>query len=194
MELLDAHREAMRGFDWTIHQVGADQWEQATPCARWTVRDLVNHLVSEQLWVPDLLGGATLAQVGDKFDGDVLGSTPVAAWEDASTEARAAWTAPGSIEGTVYVTGAQIDRREYGWQMTVDLAVHGWDLARAIGAEHPINAPVAQQLLDHFADQVDSMQDVGIIAAPVQVAADADAASRLVGLLGRSPSWPDGQR
>jgi uncharacterized protein (TIGR03086 family) len=187
MDLLDAHGRAMRGFDRVVLQVGKHQWQNQTPCTEWDVRDLVNHLVAEQLWVPHLLAGTSLDEVGDRFDGDVLGSDPIQAWSESATTARSAWTAPGAREREVHVTSGVIGAEEYGWQMTLDLAVHGWDLATAIGAPDPIDPDLAQSLLEHVAPEVEQWQGAGIFAPPVEVGADASPSARLVGLLGRDP-------
>ena len=56
-------------------------------CDEWDVRALVNHIVSGNLWVPELVGGKSIADVGDRLDGDVLGDDPVAAY-DASADGR----------------------------------------------------------------------------------------------------------
>ena len=71
-------------FDARVRQVGDHQWQAATPDEDWTVRDLVNHLVGEDLWTPPLLAGSTMAEVGDRFEGDMLGAEPKAAWTAAS--------------------------------------------------------------------------------------------------------------
>ena len=52
-------------------------WTAPTPCREWTVRDLVNHVTGEDLWTAPLLRGETIERVGDRFDGDLLGSEPV---------------------------------------------------------------------------------------------------------------------
>lgn len=48
-------------FTQRVHEVPDDAWDSPTPCPKWDVRALVNHMVSEHLWVPDLLGGARVA-------------------------------------------------------------------------------------------------------------------------------------
>ncbi|WAL63361.1 TIGR03086 family metal-binding protein [Amycolatopsis cynarae] len=187
MKLLDAHGEALGGFDRAVRRIGPDQWGNATPCTEWSIRDLVNHLVSEQLWAPHLLAGQTLAEVGDRYDGDVLGDDPVAVWERASSAARAAWTAPGALEKRVQLSYGEADAADYGWQMTLDLAVHGWDLSTALGAPEPIPGEVARQLLETLEPQVEQWQGIGIFAPPVPVPADASPSDRLIALLGRKP-------
>ena len=189
MELLDAHGEAMNSCDKVMHQVGPQHWRRPTPCADWSVRDLVNHLVYEQLWAPHLLAGATLDEVGDRFDGDVLGDDPIDAWERSAADARAAWTAPGALTHTVHVSSGPIDATEYGWQMTIDLAVHGWDLATAIGMANPIGTRLAARLLDFLRPQIDSWQGLGIFDPPVAAPRNAGAPTRLIALVGRNPRW-----
>ncbi|NJQ00229.1 TIGR03086 family metal-binding protein [Streptomyces zingiberis] len=187
MDLLDAFDNAWLEFDRRVHRVGAEQWDEPTPCADWTVRDLVNHLTAEHLWAPWLLRGATLAEVGDRFEGDVLGDDPVAAWERAAAESHDAFHRPGALEGRVHTSGGPSPTTEYGWQMTTDLAVHAWDLARGIGDDDTLDEELAGELHERTAPLADSLQGSGLFAAPVSVPGTARAQDRLVGLLGREP-------
>ncbi|MDT8912817.1 TIGR03086 family metal-binding protein [Amycolatopsis sp. PS_44_ISF1] len=187
MDVLDLHRQALAEFDRTVHSVGADQWDNPTPCTEWTVRDLVNHLVAEQRWAPHLLGGATLAEVGDRYDGGVLGEDPVRAWEESAKAAREAWTHEGTIEGRVRLSFGEVDASLYCWQMTGDLAVHAWDLAMGIGAPQPIEDDLAEVLVRVVGPIVESSTTPGILAPPVEVPATASAPDRLVALMGRVP-------
>ena len=88
---------AVAEFDARVRQIGDHQWQAATPDEDWSVRDLVNHLVGEDLWAPPLLAGSTIAEVGDRFEGDVLGSEPKAAWTVASAAAVRAVQADGAM-------------------------------------------------------------------------------------------------
>ena len=68
-------------------------------CDDWTVRELVNHVVSGNYWAFELAGGRTIEEVGDRLDGDVLGTDPLRAYDDSrsspprSSGSRARWTA-----------------------------------------------------------------------------------------------------
>ena len=193
MELLDAHGTAMASFDRLVQAVPTDRWDAPTPCTDWSVRDLVGHLVTEQLWVPPLLAGKTIEEVGDRFEGDQLGDDPVAAWRAAADAARRAWLAPGVLDREVHLSYGLERASTYGWQMTLDLAVHAWDLARGISdgsknggtVEYRVPDELAEQLISIFADEVTRWQGSGLFAAPVPVPSDTDSHTRLLALLGR---------
>ena len=95
---------AVAEFDARVRQIGDQQWRAATPDEDWTVRDLVNHVVSEDLWAPLLLAGSTIAEVGDRFDGDVLGAEPKAGWAAASAGAVRAAEAEGAMDRIVHLS------------------------------------------------------------------------------------------
>ncbi|MFI0215033.1 TIGR03086 family metal-binding protein [Streptomyces lydicus] len=119
-----------------MHAVRDDRWDGPTPCSEWSVRDLVNHLTAEQLWVPRLVrDGATLAEVGRDFDGDVLGDDPVAAWDRAAVAAVAAFAERGALGRTVQLSYGSGPAAAYCTQLTADAVVHSWDLSRATGAD-----------------------------------------------------------
>lgn len=162
-DLLDLHGQAMKEFDRRVRAVGPVQWADPTPCTEWDVHDLVEHLVREQLWVPYLLEGGTIEGAGGRFDGDAMGEEPVATWELASREARTAWLRPGSLESTVHLSFGDAPGSLYLWQMTFDLAVHAWDLARAIGADERLAPSLVRALLEseQISDDLDADQGQG---------------------------------
>jgi uncharacterized protein (TIGR03086 family) len=182
---LEQHERAMEEFDQRVRMIGEDQWRAPTPCTEWNVRDLVNHLVGEQLWAPLLLDGATLEDVGDRFDGDQLGDDPVVTWERASRAAREAFIRPGALDGTVHTTMGELPALEYTRQMTMDLAIHAWDLARGIGADDDLDEGLVEALYEVWAPRRDLLAGSGVFAPPVQVEGDADTQTRLLALLGR---------
>jgi uncharacterized protein (TIGR03086 family) len=110
----------------------------------------------------------------------------MAAWRAAARAARAAWLAPGATERTVELSYGTDSAVNYGWQMTLDLAVHAWDLASGLGREYRIPDALAERLYETFAPQLPLWQGSGLFADPVQVGPDADPHTRLLALLGRT--------
>ena len=76
MDLIDIHARALAEFGRRVATLRPEQRHNPTPCTDWDVNTLVSHLVNEQLWVPPMLAGQTVEQVGDRFDGDLLGDQP----------------------------------------------------------------------------------------------------------------------
>lgn len=183
--LLEQHARAAAEFGSRVHAIKADQWEAPTPCPDWDVRALVNHLVNEQLWVPPLMSGATVADVGDALDGDLLGEDPVAAWDAATAAATAALTADGALSRVVHLSFEDVTGDVYAWQLIGDLAIHAWDLARAIGADETIDDDLAAEVIVKLTPDVATYAEYGLFAAPLEVAEGANAQTRLLALTGR---------
>lgn len=186
-DTLSLHATALEEFDRRVRAIGSDQWHEPTPCSDWDVRALVDHLVTEQLWVPLLLDGATIEDVGDRFDGDQLGDDPIAAWSRASAAARQAFTVPGALHRPVELSYGRRPAEGYCQEMTIDLAVHAWDLARGIGADERLDDDLVDAVHEWVRRDADHLAAIGLFDPPVPVAEDADTQSRLLAALGRHP-------
>ena len=184
---LSRFNSAVAEFDRRVRAIRPDQWHNSTPCAEWDVRALVNHLVTEQLWVPLLLDGATVDDVGDRFEGDQLGADPVTVWANAATAAREAFAAPGALRRSVELSYGRRPAQGYCQEMTMDLAVHAWDLARGIMADEHLDEDLVDDVLAFIEPQAERLASSGLFAPPVAVGSNADAQSRLLALLGRRP-------
>lgn len=183
---------AVRAFGHRVHAVGPDGWSRPTPCKEWTVRDLVGHVTAEQLWVPELLAGKTIAQVGDRFDGDVLGGRPGDAWDRAAQEATDAWQGC-SPEQIVHLSFGDVPVGEYAEQMLLDLLVHGWDLGVAIvRPERPglsaMDRGQVVHVLGYVRKHADELAASGMFGSPGQDDGGEGPAT-LLRLLGRDPDW-----
>lgn len=180
------HDDAARWFGRLVHQIRHDQWRLPTPCSDWNVRDLVNHVTGEALWTSPLMAGSTIAEVGDRFDGDVLGATPADAWDAAAAQARTAVIAPGALDRTVHLSFGDTPAAEYVSQLFADHLVHGWDLAGAIGADTHMDPHLVAACAAWF-DTVESMyRQAGAIGPRPAVDPDADDQMVLLARFGRS--------
>jgi uncharacterized protein (TIGR03086 family) len=188
-ELPDLHRRALDRFGANVRQVRDDQWDSPTPCADWDVRTLVNHVVNENRWTPPLLEGQTIAEVGDRFDGDLLGDDPKHAWDDSAQEAAAAVQADGALDRTVHLSFGDAPGSEYVWQLFADILVHGWDLASAIGVDVRLDADLVEACARWFAAVEENYRSAGAIGPRPEVADDADAQTRLLAAFGRASRW-----
>ncbi|MFF8289859.1 TIGR03086 family metal-binding protein [Streptomyces sp. NPDC016309] len=184
--LLTRHGEALDFFGERVHAVRPDQWDAPTPCTDWSVRDLVNHLTVEQLWVAPLVRERrTSEEVGDAFAGDVLGDDPIAVWDRAAAESRAAFLEQGAMDRTVHLSFGPTPVPAYCSQMVSDLVVHAWDLSRAIGADERLPRDLVDFAVREVTPYADSLSGTGLFAAPVKAPADADEQTKLLAMVGR---------
>jgi uncharacterized protein (TIGR03086 family) len=182
--LLEQYDTALAEYDARVALIGDDQWSNPTPCTEWDVRALVAHMVDECRWVPYLVGGGTPADAGDRFAGDPLGDDPKGAWQRESAAARTTFAAEGALDHAVTVSSGVISARDYLWQLTVDLAVHAWDLARAIGADEQLNHELVRRIYHEAEKDAESQAGTGF-DPPVHVPAHADLQAQMLGLFGR---------
>jgi conserved hypothetical protein TIGR03086 len=178
-------RRAAEGFGRHVHAITDAQWHDPTPCTDWDVRTLVNHVTVEQLWVPPLAGSSTVADVGDRFEGDQLGAEPVATWDAAVHASMAAFDATGALEGTVELSAGQKPTAEYAWEMTTDALIHSWDLARGIGADETLDAELVELVYERTLPFAEQLQETGLFAPPVPVPDDASLPTKLLAIFGR---------
>jgi uncharacterized protein (TIGR03086 family) len=186
MDIPEMLGRAVAEFGARVEQIGGGQWQAATPDDGWAVRDLVNHLVSEDLWAPPLLAGSTVAEVGDQFDGDVLGADPKAAWAAASRQAVQAAGADGAMDRIVHLSFGDFPGRDYALQLFADHLIHAWDLARAIGADERLDPELVGSCATWFEAVEDAYRSAGVIAERPPVPAGAAAQTRLLAQFGRS--------
>jgi len=184
-ELIVLFQRATEGFGRHVHSVRDDQWHDPTPCTEWDVRMLVNHVTVEQLWVPPLVGGGTVAEIGDRFDGDRLGDDPVATWDAAQRASGTAFGDAGELDGTVSLSSGVRPTADYCWEMTTDALVHSWDLARGIGADETLDAELVELVYERTLPFAAELQKTGLFAPPVPVADDAPTQTKMLALFGR---------
>jgi uncharacterized protein (TIGR03086 family) len=188
MDVVTLHARTVAEFVARADAVGADQWAASTPCTDWNVRQLVNHIVGEDRWTAPLLAGQTIEEVGDRFDGDLLGDDPVAAVHEATGEALAATGERGPAGGHVHLSYGEEDMEEYLRQLSADHLIHGWDLAVATGGDTRLDPELVAEVAGWFAEREPLYRGAGIVGAPVPVAVD-DPGAQLLGAFGRNPEW-----
>ncbi|OMQ14580.1 TIGR03086 family protein, partial [Modestobacter sp. VKM Ac-2676] len=136
-DLLLLFQRAQAQFTDRVDAVEPGEWD-APALPEWSVADLVAHLTSEQLWVPPLLAGEPLDVVAQRIPTDtdeLVGTDPLTAWETAADGALAAWADPAVLDRTVQLPAGPASAADHLTEMTADLTVHAWDLARAVGGD-----------------------------------------------------------
>ncbi len=119
---VDIWRQVADKWSEVYEGVADDQWVNATPCAEWDVRGLVDHTLGWQ------------AEGGRLLGADIAGD---ADWGAIRAAYDAVLSDPSQLAGTVEQFGG-IPRHELAGFLIGDLLIHSWDLARSIGADETL--------------------------------------------------------
>ena len=186
---LTTMRQACESTEAFVAAVTDDQHGRPTPCAEWNVRDLLNHLLATLVLGEALLGDkapAIAAAPGELPDRDLVGDDALKAYR-VGVEALLAAAGGDALTRPHATPLGEMPGEVLGGFTTLDIAVHGWDLARATGQDPTLDAGLAEAVLD-FAHRFVTDRNRGArIGPPVPVDAGAPATDRLAAFLGRTP-------
>jgi uncharacterized protein (TIGR03086 family) len=171
-----------------LSNVKASQLDDPTPCASWTVRDLVNHIVGGTTYF------AVTAETGDAPRGPGTDHTAgdfKAEFDTGAKRAVAAFAADGALEQTLRLPFGELPGSIFVYIAATDTFTHGWDLAKATGQSTDLDPVLAQQLLDAVSgflpDAMRGPDGKAPFGLKVAVSSSAPAADRLAGFMGRTP-------
>jgi uncharacterized protein (TIGR03086 family) len=174
-----------------VKQVRPDQFANDTPDSEWNVRDLIGHMLNELCWVPAMLAGSTIDEVGDRYDGDLIGDTDTdlsVTWQEAADKAETA-TDEADLEDTAHLSYGDVTNEEYLRDEGIDQLIHAWDLGKSIGVPVHFDVVTAQIVYDTVLPKQAMLAQSGLFAKPLTVPDTADLQTRLLALFGRDAGW-----
>ncbi|MFL6145677.1 MAG: TIGR03086 family metal-binding protein [Labedaea sp.] len=183
-------RRALEATGRVMAGVTDESLDGPTPCAGWSLRALIVHMAGNNNGFADAAEGKPADP--DVWEGTGISGDPVGEYHKSAERVRAAFGGNGVLDRTfdVYPFG-QFPGQTAVAMHFVDYLVHGWDVARAIGADDPLDPELCLVVLRMAQRWPETSWGPGApFAYPVPVPEDAPAQDRLVGFLGRSPSWP----
>jgi uncharacterized protein (TIGR03086 family) len=194
-DTLDLNRRAtLRCID-LVAIVRSEDLQRPTPCAEWRLADLLAHMTIQHLGFAAAASGD-----GELFDWTPrpLGPHYAQDYAAAAHEALSAFDAPGALDRHFVLTEIPEDPSFPGKQAIgfhfIDAVVHGWDVARSIGAAFDIPedfaAPAVQiaQAVPGGPYREHPNAAFGPILASPEAPSPLDV---VLTALGRSPSWPN---
>lgn len=198
-DIIDRNARAVQGSARAVAGVREPDLSKPTPCAGWTLADLLGHMIVQHR-------GFAAAAAGDGADLCHWQGAPldplllVTEYKRAAAEVMAAFAAPGVLDRQFALPeiSAQLlfpARQAIGFHL-VDYVVHGWDVAQALGLRYQVDADVLDEaLLIALAvpDDEERRRGPGAPFAPRLQAAGDRPLDRVLTLLGRNPAWPAGR-
>lgn len=145
MNQLQELETATETFRRRLDAVADGGWDAASPCAGWTVLDVVQHVCWGSRMAALVLGGASREEAVALPNVD-MGDGPVAAYVRTAEEQLAAFRQPGALDRVVQhpvmdMPGSMLRMFRVG-----DLTTHAWDVARATGGDEELPAALVESL------------------------------------------------
>ncbi|MGW4089377.1 TIGR03086 family metal-binding protein [Nocardia sp. NPDC004750] len=192
--LRDRHARSVRLSVDVVDRVRPDALDAETPCAGWRVRDLLEHMITQNH------GFAAAARGSEDLEVWTVRASadPVADYRASADDVLAAFAAEDVLERSLLLPEILPDQgipavRVIGFHL-VDSVVHAWDVARSIGETITPDLDVAEAALTIALAVPDGPERTvpGAAFAPaLSVPEHTPTLDRILLLLGRSPSWPN---
>lgn len=179
-----------------VDQIRPDQWDvtmppefaTSDPNSTPTLREVINYHAYDDAWVPDVLTGRTMAEIGqEKFKGDLLGDDPTASFGRIVAAANAAVRDLDDPERAVHISYGDFTAREYLRDISSFRGLRAHDIAAAIGVDGTLPPDLVQGLWDRIVPHAEEWRAIGVFGPEIAVPEDAPLQDRLLGLTGRRP-------
>jgi uncharacterized protein (TIGR03086 family) len=168
---------------------GTEALDAPTPSPDWDLHILLNHTI---LWTSysaeRRAHGESVAQ--ELMDKDFAADPGFR--EDYARQigkAVEAWSDPQAWAGDRSVMGSATPATEVGAMLIMEMALHGWDVAKATGQEYHADDALADTVLETVQAQAEMFRKYQGFAAAIETKPDAPAFDRALALSGRDPAW-----
>ena len=166
-----------------VDNIASDQLGNPTPCAEWTVHDVLDHITNGAVM---FAMSADQGSVSEELMAQIAGGDDYkVAWRAATTAALTAAAKPGAMEKTVTLPFGEMTVGAFLNYVIFDLTTHATDLARATG-QTITNTDLLEAALEVGRQTVGpGMRQPGVFDSEQFVSPDAPIIDRLQAFAGR---------
>ncbi|WP_340685368.1 TIGR03086 family metal-binding protein [Amycolatopsis coloradensis] len=177
-------------FAGILRRIGESDLSARTPCAEYDVRALLNHLLYWGPWLEAAGRKAPPPEVSSgEAEADLVGDGWLDGIEKQTVRLVDVFGAPEAWRGQTTFGGNPMPASMAGYMVLDEFVFHGWDLARATGAEFTVLPEVADAVYAIALEIGDQARAMKVYGEEVTVADDATAFERALGATGRNPGW-----
>lgn len=161
----------------------------------YTYRQMLNYQAYDEAWIPDMMAGRTLDDVGQDahggpLDNDLLGADPSGRFRDLVEKSIASVRELSESEldtRTVHYTYGDYPLREALWHAIVFRTTRAFDYARAIGAGAVLPDDLVESVWAIVEPHAEEWRSIGVFGPAVDIDAQAPLQDRLMAITGRQP-------
>ncbi|MEO8261444.1 MAG: hypothetical protein ABI566_02645 [Pseudolysinimonas sp.] len=174
-----------------IDRLTPEQLAQPAP-ADWsrrpdaTVAEIVKGHTYDEAWVPDVLAGKTVDEVGDTYKPLLKrdAADVIADYDRVHDLATAAVTADPDLEATAHLTYGDFPRSVFYEHTSFFRAFQAWSIGHFFGDDVKLPDELVAALTELVTPQLEQLRGIHVFGPEVAVPADADAQTKLLGMTG----------
>ncbi|MFO7691174.1 MAG: hypothetical protein R6W83_11595 [Cryobacterium sp.] len=182
-----------------IDRLTPEQLELPAP-AEWTrvshplLRDIIVDHARDEAWVPAVLAGRTIEEVGENFptnllgdeapSDDPLGDYLINKYDRLNDIAAASVREDLNPERIVHLSYGDYPVGDYLLHASCYRAFQAWSIARFVGLDFELSAELVDSLWEQVVPQIDDLRALGVFGPPVEVPGGSGREIKLLGLAG----------
>jgi uncharacterized protein (TIGR03086 family) len=177
-EVIDRLTNLVNGFDARVQAAPSDSWGNPAPCEGWTATDVVDHIASNANRVAAALTGSEPAA----FDA----ADPVGSWNGAKERLLSAVNSADLTQSIPGPFGPMPAQDLIGRFVSMDMLVHTWDLARAVGGDERLDQEAVERGYSGLKPMDAMIRQPGVFGPKIEAAEGDDLQTEFLKFLGRN--------
>ncbi len=144
---------------------------------------LANH-AKDEAWVPDVIAGKTMAEVGDAWTGDLLGDNPIANYDKLNDLATAAVKKPIADDQVAHLSYGDFSVPTFLEHTSYYRGFQAPLIAKVVGIPFHMSDDLIDGLWASVEPQIEQLRAIHVFGPPVEPPDGADRESLLLGMTG----------
>ncbi len=172
-----------------VDRITPEQLELPVPAA-WsstgvaTLRGILALHAKDEAWVPDVLAGKTIDEVGEAWNGDLLGEHPVASYDRLNDLATAAVESVTDLDALAHLSYGDYPVSDFFEHASYYRAFQAVAIAKLLGDDFRMPTALVDALTESVEPQLEQLREWHVFGPEVPVPEGADKQTRLLGMTG----------
>lgn len=154
-----------------------------------TLRGILALHATDEAWVPDVIAGRTIDEVGERWNGDLLGAgphgdDPIAAYDAINDLATASVNSVTDLDAVAHLSYGDYPLSVFFEHTSFYRAFQAVAIAKLIGLDYRMSDALVDALWDAAVPQAEQLRQWHVFGAEVPVPDGSDKQTRLLGITG----------
>jgi uncharacterized protein (TIGR03086 family) len=166
-----------------VNRVRPDDLSKSTPCTKFDVRMLLNHMIGNL----DMAATAARGEKASFPEGDQFGSDPGAAYEERRQDLLSGVRGAGALERDWELPFGTLAGSMMASILFMEHLTHGWDVAKATGQDTTMPGDLVTECMALALPMDELLRTPGVCGPAVRVPETASSQDKFIAFMGRTP-------